>query len=97
MASTYMPAPTAMPNAATIHIPAAVVSPRTEPFICIMAPAPRKPIPVTTCAAIRAGSPFFRPMYSCGTYMLRIMARVAPIEISENVRTPAVWPLRLRS
>ncbi len=28
--------------------------------------------------------------------MERIMARVAPIDMSENVRTPAGWPLRLR-
>ena len=42
--SQYIPSPTAMPIMATIHMPAAVVRPRTEPFIWIMAPAPRKPI-----------------------------------------------------
>ena len=40
--SQYIPSPTAMPIMATIHMPAAVVRPRTEPFIWIMAPAPRK-------------------------------------------------------
>ena len=64
VAMIYIPAPTAKPIQAVIHIPAAVVRPLTEPFIWIMAPAPRKPIPEITCAAIRPGSPFFNPMYS---------------------------------
>ena len=60
----YMPAPTARPIQAVIQMPAAVVRPRTEPFICIIAPAPRKPTPLTTWAAMRPGSPFLSPMYS---------------------------------
>ena len=36
---------------------AAVVKPRTEPPNRMIAPAPRKPIPATTCAATRPGSP----------------------------------------
>src|SRR3954470_16636680 len=35
---------------------AAVVSPRTESPCRMIAPAPRKPIPVTICAAMRVGS-----------------------------------------
>ena len=85
----YIPAPMARPKHAVIQIPAAVVRPRTEPFIWIMAPAPRKPIPEITCAAIRPGSPFFRPIYSCGMYMEIIIARVAPIAMRANVRIPA--------
>src|SRR3954452_8943823 len=45
-----------MPIAATSHSVAAVVSPRTESPCRMIAPAPRKPIPVTICAAIRVGS-----------------------------------------
>ena len=97
MATQYRPTPTAMPIAAIIQMPAAVVRPRTEPFICMMAPAPRKPIPDTTWAAMRLGSPFLRPRYSCGTYIDSTIARQAPMQMSEKVRTPAVWPLRLRS
>ena len=42
--------------AATSHSVAAVVSPRTDRPWRMIAPAPRKPIPVTICAAIRVGS-----------------------------------------
>ena len=45
-----------MPMALVTHKPAAVVSPRTTCFWKMMVPAPMKPIPVTTCAAIREGS-----------------------------------------
>ncbi len=45
-----------IPTAATAHRLAAVVSPRTT-FPCLMiVPAPRKPMPVATCAATRLGS-----------------------------------------
>src|SRR5215211_1239713 len=43
-------------TAATTQSPAAVVRPRTERPWRRMAPAPRKPMPVTTWAAIRVGS-----------------------------------------
>ena len=63
----YIPTPTAMPMMAVIQIPAAVVRPRTEPFMWIIVPPPMKPMPVITWAAIRPGSPFLRPRYSWGT------------------------------
>src|SRR5947207_2563070 len=45
-----------MPIAATTQRVAAVVSPRTESPSRMIAPAPRNPIPVTICAAMRVGS-----------------------------------------
>src|ERR1044072_4085215 len=45
-----------MPIAATTQSVAAVVSPRTERPCRMIAPAPRKPIPVTIWEAIRVGS-----------------------------------------
>ena len=45
-----------MPIAATSHSVAAVVSPRTERPWRMIAPAPRKPMPLTICAAMRDGS-----------------------------------------
>src|ERR671930_1025206 len=45
-----------MPIAATSQSVAAVVSPRTERPCRMIAPAPRKPIPLTICAAMRVGS-----------------------------------------
>ena len=52
----HMPAPAAMPIAATDHRLAAVVSPRTCPRYWRIVPAPMKPMPVTIWAAIRVGS-----------------------------------------
>ena len=49
-AGTY-PAPTDIPMAATIQIVAAVVVPWTPPAPFNSTPPPRKPIPVTICAA----------------------------------------------
>ena len=51
-----MLAPHAMPTAAESHTVAAVVSPRTVSLLTKMTPAPRKPIPETTWAAMREGS-----------------------------------------
>src|SRR3954471_5146573 len=45
-----------MPIPATSQSVAAVVRPRTDNPWRMMAPAPRKPIPLTICAAIRVGS-----------------------------------------
>ena len=56
-AGKNFPAPQASPTAAANHIVAAVVSPFTFNPWRRIAPAPRKPIPETTCAAIRPGSP----------------------------------------
>ena len=41
---------------------AAVVRPRTDNPWRMIAPAPRKPIPLTICAAIRVGSARIRPL-----------------------------------
>src|SRR5919198_5613810 len=82
-----------MPIAATTQSVAAVVSPRTERPCRMIAPAPRKPIPVTTCAATRVGSA--RTMLppetrkSRNPYAPAIVNRAAPIETSMCVRKPA--------
>ena len=55
MEQRYIPMPTAMPMIAVIQMPAAVVRPRTAPFMCIIAPPPKNPMPVMTCAAMRQG------------------------------------------
>jgi len=47
-----------MPMALTVQRVAAVVSPLIETPYLNIAPAPRKPIPTTICAAILAGSVF---------------------------------------
>ena len=47
------------PIAATTQIRAAVVRPAMWPRDWMMVPAPMKPMPVTTWAAIRPGSPLF--------------------------------------
>ena len=52
-ATTHQPAPTAIPTAAVAHRLAAVVSPRTDVPYLMIAPAPRKPMPVTIWAATR--------------------------------------------
>jgi len=54
--SAYSPAPTLTPIAATTQSDAAVVSPRMLPPFFRIAPAPRKPTPVTTYATTRDGS-----------------------------------------
>ena len=51
----------AIPKAAAIQRVAAVVMPVTVKPLRIMAPAPMKPMPVTTWAATREGS-FWGPM-----------------------------------
>ena len=45
-----------MPTAAANQMVAAVVRPRTVDGVRQIVPAPRKPMPVTICAATRAGS-----------------------------------------
>ena len=50
------PAPAAIPIAEVAHRLPAVVSPRIEVPYLMIAPAPRKPMPVTIWAAIRVGS-----------------------------------------
>jgi len=55
--SRSSPIPTAAPIAAVTHNVAAVVRPRMSAPDLKMTPAPRNPIPVTICAAIRSGDP----------------------------------------
>ena len=52
MPVTYIPAPIAIPIPTVAHSPAEVVSPTVFSFLTNMAPAPRKPIAVTTPATI---------------------------------------------
>lgn len=67
-------------------IPAAVVRPVTLPPFLKIIPAPRKPTPLTTCAARRAGSAPRVPLYisfdaevrSAKPYLETIMIRAAP-------------------
>ena len=51
-----MPQPIAMPTEADAQMQAAVVRPRTELLVLKITPAPRNPIPLTICAAMRVGS-----------------------------------------
>src|SRR5919198_2782871 len=82
-----------MPIAAATHSVAAVVSPRTEMPWRMIAPAPRKPIPVTICAAIRVGSarttwsPLVRN--SRKPYAETIVNSAEPRHTSMCVRNPA--------
>ena len=55
-AAKNRPPPAARPTAATAHTLAAVVRPRTVWPRAMMEPAPRKPMPDTTWAAMRDGS-----------------------------------------
>src|ERR671924_224197 len=82
-----------MPIAATTQSVAAVVRPRTARPCRMIAPAPRKPIPVTICAAIRVGSarttaaPEARKAWN--PYAETIVKRADPSATSRCVRRPA--------
>ena len=76
----------ATPKAAAIQRVAAVVMPVTVKPLRIMAPAPMKPIPVTTWAATRDGS-FCSPTTAKAPAMVN---SAAPRATSEWVRSPAV-------
>src|SRR3954468_22397444 len=82
-----------MPIAATTHKVAAVVRPRIDRPSRMIAPAPRKPMPVTICAAIRDGSA--RTMLPPPTrnswkpYAETIVKSADPSETSRCVRIPA--------
>src|SRR5438128_3700536 len=82
-----------MPIAATTHSVAAVVSPRTERPCRMIAPAPRKPMPVTICAAMRVGSarttlePDSRK--ASKPYAPTIVKSAEPSATSRCVRSPA--------
>src|SRR3954451_20981539 len=93
IAAQYHPAPHAMPIAATTHSVAAGVSPRTDSPSRMIAPAPRKPMPVTICAAMRVGSarttlaPLVRNEWNA--YAETIVNNADPSETSRCVRIPA--------
>src|SRR3954452_12494651 len=82
-----------MPMPATSQSVAAVVSPRTDNPCRMIAPAPRKPIPLTICAAIRVGSvrtsapPFVRN--SLNPYADTSVKSAEPTETTRWVRSPA--------
>src|SRR4051794_6277836 len=76
-----------MPIAATSHSVAAVVSPRTERPCRMIAPAPRKPIPVTIWAAMRVGST--RTPKFAKPYAETSVNNADPSETTRCVRSPA--------
>src|SRR6266576_4727667 len=76
-----------MPIAATSQSDAAVVSPRTERPWRMIAPAPRKPIPVTICAAMRVGSTLAPKLLK--PYAETSVKSAEPTETTRCVRSPA--------
>lgn len=93
IARIYIPPPQARPIAAVTHTPAAVVSPLITFSLLwnIIVPAPMKPMPVTTCAAIRAtsqrcSSPSSMPSKP---YADTIINSAEPIATRKCVRKPA--------
>src|SRR2546423_2782052 len=80
-----------MPIAAVAQMVAAVVSPRTRSFRRKMVPAPRKPMPVTICAATREGSVWLKPNAPT------TVKRHDPSATMVTVRKPAARSWRSRS
>src|ERR1039457_257987 len=76
---------------------AADVRPVIEPRACIMVPAPMKPIPVTTCAAMRPGSPMRAPPNEVPRFIERSMNNAEPTQMRMFVRRPAAFPAIWRS
>ena len=92
---TSNPEPMQSPNMAEIHKQEAVVNPFTRLFVVtIMVPAPRKPMPLITCAAIREVSP---PPHFKQINSFVMMIRQEPRHTKENVLVPADWCFLLRS
>src|SRR5580765_1193933 len=90
-----------MPIAATSQSVAAVVKPRTERPCRMIAPAPRKPMPVTIWAAMRVGS-YVTPLRdeklkSVQAYAETIVNSAAPTPTRRCVRNPASRSLISRS
>ena len=100
-AMKYIPEPHVIPIAAVTHKPAAVVSPRTTCFWKMMIPVPMKPMPVTTCEAIRDGSSdmlvepsaSIAPKPECDS----IIKRALPRPTRKCVRKPASFDRYSRS
>jgi len=80
-----VPDPAAIPIEATTHNPAAVVRPLTTAPSRKMAPAPRKPTPVTIWAAMRDWSGPSKPMIDATEKM------AAPTPTRVCVRSPAAF------
>src|SRR5579884_427364 len=83
-----------MPIAATTQSVAAVVRPRTDRPCRMIAPAPRKPMPLTICAAMRDGSRRTTVFGSCERTSWNpnadtIVNSAEPSETSRCVRSPA--------
>ena len=97
VASNRYPAPSASPIAATTQIVAALVRPITVPPSFMIVPAPRKPMPAITCAAIidGCGPTPFAPTVPIRTD--RSPSSAAPTQIRMLVRSPAGFPASCRS
>ena len=93
IAAAYMPVPHARPMAAVTHRPAAVVSPLTTFLWNMIVPAPKNPIPDTTCAATREES--FRSMPN--PYWETTQNKALPNATRKWVRTPATLARYSRS
>ena len=91
VASRCMPAPAVIPMAAVTQRPAAVVSPLTACLWKMMVPAPMKPIPDTTCAAMRDTSRRWLSLMSTPSkpWAESIMNSAAPSATRKCVRKPA--------
>ena len=76
--------PAATPIAAFTQIVAAVVMPWTVSRLRMIAPPPRKPMPVTICAAMRPGS-----APPCAIEADMIVNNAEPTAIRMFVRRPA--------
>src|SRR5690606_8962111 len=85
--------PMLSPIAATTQIVAALVRPVMVPRVCRMVPAPRNPMPVTTCAAIRPGS----PTWFAAMRVERSISSAEPRQMRMLVRRPAGFPRNSRS
>src|ERR1035437_4593597 len=96
-ASTKKPAPTVSPMAATIQMVAADVRPVMPPLDCMIVPAPMNPMPVTTWAAMRPGSPTRTSPKAIPRFIERSMINAEPRQIRIFVRTPEAFPAICRS
>ncbi len=81
-----------MPMAAVTQMTAAVVMPLITRWPCRITPAPRKPMPVTICAATRPESPVV--VVKANDAMVNV---ADPRHTRESVRSPAGFSRRCRS
>src|SRR5438067_1120392 len=92
VAIPYSPAPAGIPTAAFTQIVAAVVIPWTLLPLLRIDPAPRKPMPLTICAAMRSGVPPAR-----ASSMDTTVNKAEPTAMSMFVRRPAAFCRSSRS